>query len=104
MRGLPDAAFGGDRGLSTRHEWVWQGAPALAWPAPTRLEPYLYIAGARLHSVAEARWETALGGGAGLRLAWNSGQAELILGRPLRKPPVPGATGWRVHAQVQFSL
>jgi hemolysin activation/secretion protein len=104
VRGLPDSAVGDDRGLSARNEWVWLDAPALPWPAASRLEPYVFLDGARLQTVADGRWQNVLGGGAGLRLAWGGGHAELILGRPLKQPADLRATGWRVHAQVQLAL
>lgn len=104
VRGLPDSAAGGDRGLSARNEWAWLDAPALPWPAASRLEPYLFLDGARLQTVADGRWQSVLGAGAGLRLAWGGGHAELILGRPLKQPADLRATGWRIHAQVQLAL
>lgn len=104
VRGLSDSAVGGDRGLSTRQEWVWTSAPAMSWPVPARLEPFVFLDGARLQTVADGRWQSALGVGGGLRLNWHGGQADLALGYPLRQPAELGATGWRLYAQMQWAL
>ena len=104
VRGLSDSAVGGDRGLSTRQEWVWLSAPVLSWPVSARLEPFVFLDGARLMTVADGRWQSALGAGGGLRLNWTGGQAELVLAYPLRQPAELRATGWRLYAQMQWAL
>lgn len=85
VRGFAESAQGGDRGASLRNEWVKHNLPPL-FGLPLRAEPYLFLDGARLQTLADQRWHSLLGAGAGVRIGFAGGQMELIAGRPLKTP------------------
>ena len=90
VRGFRDAGISGERGFILRNEAVWNNACDCG---SLRLEPYLFIDGARTWLLAQDRWQGLAGAGMGLRWSWQwRGKdltGELLLGRALRQP-APG--------------
>jgi hemolysin activation/secretion protein len=107
VRGFAESAAGGDRGISWRNEWVMQGVPApfdsQLWGQRLGVEPYLFLDGARLHTIGDGRHATLLAAGAGLRFAIGKGSGELILGKPLKAPDGVD-DGLRIHLQFGWQF
>jgi hemolysin activation/secretion protein len=108
VRGFAESAVGGDRGVSLRNEWVMQGVPA---PFDGRLfgqtlgtEPYLFLDGARLRTVADATNATLLAAGAGLRFAIGKGTGEVIVAKSLKAPETVADTKTRIHVQFGWQF
>jgi hemolysin activation/secretion protein len=102
VRGYPESAWGGDHGGYWRNEWAFK------LPAPggqLRYEPYLFLDGARLYTLADRRWRHLLGAGAGVRVAYARTSAELILGKPVRHSSgIAADTGWRIDLSASCAF
>lgn len=103
VRGFAESAQGGDRGVSLRNEWVKQNLPP-PFGLPLRAEPYLFLDGARLQTLADRRWHSLLGAGAGVRLGFAGGQMELIAGWPLIKPHAEFDSGPRFNLSLAYTF
>lgn len=94
VRGFRDAGISGERGFVLRNEAVWRNACDCG---PLRLEPYLFLDGARTRLLASERSQGLAGAGAGLRWSWqwrgNTVSGELLLGRALKQPAPVGPPG-----------
>jgi len=106
VRGFTESAAGGDRGLTWRNEWAMQGPPlpfdGQLFGQKLGIEPYLFLDGARLHTVADGQHANLLSTGAGLRFALGKGNGEIIVGKPLKAPQSVADTGLRIN--FQFGL
>lgn len=103
VRGYAESALGGDRGVSLRNEWIKQDLPAL-FAHRLRVEPYLFLDGARLQTVADQRWHNLVGVGAGVRTGFAGGQMELIAGWPLRKLQAEQPSGRRINLSLSYAF
>lgn len=105
VRGFTESAAGGDRGVTLRNELAMQGwAPfgGQLFGQKLGVEPYLFLDGARLHTVADGRHANLLSTGAGLRFAIGKGNGEIIFGKPLKAPQSYADSGLRIN--LQFGL
>jgi hemolysin activation/secretion protein len=104
VRGFGESAAGGDRGMSWRNEWVMQGVPApfdgQLFGQKVGIEPYLFLDGAHLRTIADGHHASLLSTGLGLRFAIGKGAGEIIVGKPLKAPVSVSDTG--THVNVQF--
>lgn len=101
VRGFPESAQGGDRGFYLRNEFAtWRQTRLFG--ESLRLEPYLFLDAGQLRTLADGRDQTLVGAGAGIRIGFRSGHAELILGRPLREPDGLEHTGPRLNASIAY--
>lgn len=94
VRGFREAGISGERGIVLRNEAVWRNACDCS---QLRLEPYLFLDGARTRLIASDRWQGLAGAGMGLRWSWqwggNAFTGELLLGRALKQPEPGGPPG-----------
>jgi hemolysin activation/secretion protein len=103
VRGFPESAWGADRGGYWRNEWIFKIPAASA--SRLRYEPYLFLDGARLFTLADRRWRNLAGTGAGVRAVYGKTSAELILGKPIsRSRDIMAKMGWRINLSVTCSL
>lgn len=103
VRGFPESAVGGDKGMVWRNEWALQRSPQILG-GQIRYEPYLFVDAARLSTVADSRSHALASAGGGLRIAFAGGFAELIAGKPLRTPSEMPKPGWRVNASLAYQF
>lgn len=104
VRGLPESALAGDRGLVWRNEWHWARNQPTSTGAAYAFEPFVFLDAARVQLVADRSWQGALSAGLGARARMPVGQIDLMLGRPLRLRAPSVTPSWRLHVQAQFSL
>jgi hemolysin activation/secretion protein len=108
VRGFAESAAGGDRGLIWRNEWVAHGLlPVLDHglaKQPLVLEPYLFIDGARLQTIADTPQASLLSVGLGLRFSLGAGSGEIILGKPVRAPASVTHDGSRLNLQIGWQF
>lgn len=94
VRRFRDAGIAGERSVVLRNGAVWRNACDCG---PLRLEPYLFLDGARTRLLASERSQGLAGAGAGLRWAWqwrgNTVSGALLLGRALKQPAPGGPLG-----------
>lgn len=101
VRGFPESAQGGDRGFYLRNEFAtWRQTRLLG--ESLRLEPFIFLDAGQLRTLADGRDLTLVGAGAGMRIGFRSGHAELILGRPLQEPDGLEDTGTRLNASIAY--
>lgn len=104
VRGFRESGISAERGIALRNEAVWRNACDCG---QLRLEPYLFLDGARARLLASERSTSLAGAGAGLRWSWqwrgNAVTGELLLGRAL-KQPAPGGPPGVVTLSLNWSI
>jgi hemolysin activation/secretion protein len=104
VRGFREAGISGERGVVLRNEAIWSNACNCG---SLRLEPYLFIDGARTRLLAQERWQSLAGAGMGLRWAWQwrgkDFTGELLRGRAL-KQPTPGGPASVATLSLNLSI
>ena len=103
VRGFPESAAGGDRGYTMRNDWAVNNIPPI-FGTRLQLQPYVFLDGARLRTLADARHQRLISAGLGSRLAFGAANGEIIVGRPLLTPDTQIRYGTRVNLQMGYQF
>lgn len=101
VRGFAESAAGGDRGIVVRNELIREIGLSL-WQTQMRLDPYVFVDAARVHSLADGHGQSLVSVGGGLRLSFAHGLAEMLIGRPVKRPDTLNDAGLRVNINVTY--
>ncbi len=104
VRGFAESAVGGDRGIVLRNELVREGW-WLAADGKARLDPYAFVDAAHVRS-ASGGGQSLASAGAGMRISFlhgsTQGSADLVVGRPIKRPHTPTADAPSVSLNLNF--
>lgn len=104
VRGFPESAQGGDRGLVLRNEIARERLPALLG-GRLRAEPYLFMDAGMVKTLADDDWARLLGVGLGARFGARRGSAELLAGWPLARPTgLVTGSGPRINFNIAYQF
>lgn len=103
VRGFAESALGGDRGLQVRNEIVRDDLKPL-FGARVRVEPYAFLDGGGVETLADERWQSLIGAGLGVRVGFAGGNAEVIAGWPLLKPDAMADAGARLNISIAYQF
>ncbi len=105
VRGFAESAAGGDRGYFMRNEWLLQDlAPLGLGSARLQWQPYVFLDGARLRTLSDARRQRLLSAGVGARLTLGAASGEIIIGRPLLTPEPSVRKATQVNLQLGYQF